>query len=134
MDRIFAPYVALFFLGGPIIGLAILGWNLPINPLIGTVLLGLGIGAEIDLMSFLITRYFGIRAFGALHGTMFSVFVLGNAAGASSLGWSFQLLKSYTPAFTVFECLLAAACMLFLTLGPYKYPVSSSNASARVVS
>ncbi len=133
MDRVFAPYVALFFLGGPIIGLAILGWNLPINPLIGTVLLGLGVGAEIDLMSFLITRYFGIRAFGALHGTMFSVFVLGNAAGASSLGWSFQLLKSYTPAFTVFECFLAAACMLFLSLGPYEYPVSSSNASARVV-
>src|SRR5262249_4731980 len=49
MDRIFAPYVALVFMAGPIGGLAILGWNLEfISPLVGTVLLGLGIGAEID--------------------------------------------------------------------------------------
>ena len=124
MDRIFAPYVALVFLGGPILGLAILGWNLQFaSPVVGTILLGLGIGAEIDLMSFLITRYFGIRAFGALHGLMFSIFVLGNAAGAGALGWSFQLLKSYGPVFTVFEVLLVIACVLFATLGPYRYPV-----------
>lgn len=123
MDRVFAPFIALVFLGGPIVGMAILGWNWGgVSPLAGTVLLGLGIGAEIDLMSFLITRYFGVRAFGALHGLMFSIFVLGNAAGAGALGWSFQLLRSYRPAFTVFEALLVVACGLFLTLGPYRYP------------
>ena len=52
-----------------VIGLAILGWDWQaVSPLVGTVLLGLGIGAEVDLLSFLITRYFGVRAFGALHG------------------------------------------------------------------
>jgi MFS family permease len=128
MDRVFAPYVALVFMAGPIGGLAVLGWNLEfVSPLVGTVLLGLGIGAEIDLMSFLITRYFGIRAFGALHGLMFSIFVLGNAAGASALGWSFQLLKSYTPAFTLFEALLVTTCVLFLTLGAYRYPVGAAD-------
>ena len=77
MDRVLAPYVALVFLGGPILGLAILGLNVQfVGPVVGTILLGLGIGGEIDLMSFLITRYFGIRAFGAMHGLMFSVFVL----------------------------------------------------------
>jgi predicted MFS family arabinose efflux permease len=128
MDRVFAPYVAVFFLLCPIAGLAVLGWNpASINPLVGTILLGLGVGAEIDLMSFLITRYFGLRAFGALHGVMFSIFVLGNAAGASSLGWSFQLLKSYTPAFAVFEGLLVVGCVLFLTLGAYRYPVGAEH-------
>ncbi len=128
MDRVFAPYVALFFLGGPIIGLVILGWSLDfVSPLVGTVLLGLGIGAEIDLMSFLITRYFGIRAFGALHGLMFAIFLLGNAAGASALGWSYQLLKSYGPAFAVFELFLVIACVMFVTLGPYRYPVGATD-------
>lgn len=126
MDRVFAPYVALVFLGGPILGIAILGLNVQfVGPVVGTILLGLGIGAEIDLMSFLITRYFGIRAFGAMHGLMFSVFVLGNAAGAGALGWSFQLLKSYGPAFAAFEALLLIACILFATLGAYRYPVKA---------
>ena len=125
MDRVFAPYVALAFLVGPMIGLAILGWDLQfVSPLVGTVMLGLGIGAEVDLLSFLITRYFGVRAFGALHGLMFSGVVLGNAAGAAALGWSFQLLGSYRPAFAVFEVLLVITCVLFLTLGAYPYPAS----------
>ncbi len=125
MDRVFAPYVALAFLVGPMIGLAILGWDLQfVSPLVGTVMLGLGIGAEVDLLSFLITRYFGVRAFGALHGLMFSGVVLGNAAGAAALGWSFQLLGSYRPAFAVFEVLLVVTCVLFVTLGPYRYPAS----------
>ena len=128
MDRVFAPYVALVFLGGPILGLAILGLNPAfVGPIVGTILLGLGIGAEIDLMSFLVTRYFGVRAFGALHGLMFAIFVVGNAAGAAALGWSFQLLKSYGPAFVVFEILLVIACILFLTLGTYRYPVSATD-------
>lgn len=123
MDRVFAPYVAVFFFAGPILGLAILGWNVAnVNPIVGTILLGLGVGAEVDLMSFLITRYFGIRAFGALHGVMFASFVLGNAAGAAMLGWSFQLLKSYEFGFAAFEVLLLIACALLLTLGPYAYP------------
>jgi MFS family permease len=123
MDRVFAPYVAVFFFAGPILGLAVLGWNVPyVNPIVATILLGLGVGAEVDLMSFLITRYFGIRAFGALHGVMFASFVLGNAAGAAMLGWSFQLLKSYEFGFAAFEVLLLIACALLLTLGPYVYP------------
>jgi MFS family permease len=123
MDRVFAPYVAVAFLVGPMIGLAILGWEVQsVSPLVGTVMLGLGIGAEVDLLSFLITRYFGVRAFGALHGLMFSGVVLGNAAGAAALGWSFQLLGSYRPAFAAFEVLLVITCVLFAILGPYRYP------------
>ncbi len=90
-------------------------------------LLGLGIGAETDLMSFLVTRYLGIRAFGGLYGLMFSVFVLGNAAGAASLGSSFQLLHSYEPASVLFEVLLILACILFATLGPYRYPAAGER-------
>jgi predicted MFS family arabinose efflux permease len=123
MDHVFAPSVALVFLGGPMLGMAILALNPEfVSPLVGTILLGLGIGAEIDLMSFLISRYFGIRAFGALHGLMFSIFALGNAAGAAAMGWSFQILRSYGPAFAVFEVMLLVACVLLATLGPYRYP------------
>ncbi|APT59775.1 MFS transporter [Roseomonas gilardii] len=123
MDRIFAPYIGVFFLLCPLAGLLLLGSEAAYPwPLVGTVLLGLGIGAEIDLMSFLIGRYFGTRAFGALHGTMFSFVMLGQAAGAGALGWTFQALGSYETAFVGLEVLLIAASALLLVLGPYIYP------------
>ena len=132
MDRVFAPYVAIAALLGPIAGLAVLGWNaLSLSPVVGTALLGLGIGVEVDLMSFLVTRYFGLRAFGALHGLQFAALVLGNAVGASVLGWSFQLLQSYQPAFVVLELLLLVAMVLFATLGPYRYPAGMLRSDGR---
>ncbi len=121
IDKIFASYIAVLFLLAPMAGIAILATGMA-NPVIGTVLLGLGIGAEIDLMSFIISRYFGVRFFGALHGFMFAPVLLGNAVGASILGWCFQLLHSYTPGFALLEVLLAVACMLIMTLGQYRYP------------
>ena len=128
MDRVFAPYIGVFFLLCPLVGLLILGsgaagaW-----PLAGLVLLGLGIGAEIDLMSFLIGRYFGTRAFGALHGTMFAFVMLGQALGASALGWTFQITGSYDAAFIGLEILLVVAAGLLLTLGSYTYPAPASR-------
>ena len=58
---------------------------------------------------------------------IFALVLVGNAAGASILGWFFQLTHSYTMGFTVFEILLAAACGLMLTLGPYRYPAFSGH-------
>jgi hypothetical protein len=131
MDRVFAPYVAMASLVGPMAGIAILAWNVAsVSPVVGTALLGLGIGAEVDLMSFLISRYFGLRSFGALHGLMFAALVLGNAAGASVLGWSFQLLQSYEMTLGSFELLLVIAALLFATLGPYRYPAATQQGAA----
>ena len=128
LDKIFAPYIAVFFLLCPMAGIAILGGGaLGSWPVVGTILLGLGIGAEIDILSFIISRYFGIRCFGALHGFGFALALIGNAVGASMLGWFFQLAHSYTPGFAVFEILLAAACGLMLTLGPYRYPAVAEH-------
>lgn len=126
LDKVFAPYIALVFLFCPMAGIAILGSGLSGSwPIAGTILLGLGIGAEIDLLSFIISRYFGIRHFGVLHGFSFSWVLIGNAAGASILGWFFQLAHSYTNGFVVFEILLVIACVLMMTLGPYRYPAYS---------
>lgn len=123
VDRVFASAVAVFFLLCPMSGLAILAsgaggaW-----PFLGTVLLGMGIGAEIDLMSFMISRYFGVKSFGALHGVMFGFAVLGNAVGSTILGWSYQLLHSYRPGFVLFEFFLVVTCVLLATLGAYRFP------------
>jgi MFS family permease len=121
MDKMHAPLLGIFFLILPLVGLVLLTVE-SVNPIIGAILLGLGIGAEVDLLSYLVSRYFGMKSFGTLHGLMFSGVVLGNAAGAASLGWAFQANGSYNAAFTVFEALLVVGCILFGILGAYRYP------------
>ena len=122
IDRVFAPYVAMVFMLVPMFGIAVLGFGFGgISPVIGTICLGMGIGAEIDIMAFLVGRYFGLRQYGTLYGVMFAIAILGNATGSNLLGWSFQFFNSYTPALVLFEVFLVAAALCFLGLGPYRY-------------
>ena len=123
MDKLHAPYIGIFFLLLPMAGLAILAGGMGgIGPVLGTVCLGLGVGAEIDLLSYIITVYFGVKSFGSLHGLMFAFALLANAIGASILGWTFQLKHTYTPAFMAYEVLLLIGVILFSSLGAYRYP------------
>jgi hypothetical protein len=64
VDRIFAPYVAAVFWLAPVAGFALLAGFTGLLPAAGVVLIGLGLGAEVDMIAFLITRYLGQRAFG----------------------------------------------------------------------
>jgi MFS family permease len=132
LDRIFAAYIVIFFLVCPMLGIAILGLGLSgSGPLVGTVLLGVGIGAEFDLIAFLISRYFGIKAFGVMHGLMMGFAALANAAGNNLLGWSFQLMHSYGPGLLVMEILLAFATIIQATMGPYRYPMAKPDKSLK---
>ena len=133
IDRVFGPYVAMVVLAIPMFGIAVLGFGLGgISPIVGTICLGMGIGAEIDIMAFLVGRYFGLRHYGTLYGVMFAIAILGNAAGSNLLGWSFQFFNSYTPALLLFEGLLVITGLCFIGLGPYRYPASPrATASAK---
>src|SRR5215468_6332489 len=69
LDKLFGPHVALCFLACPIVGIALLAAGVAGQPAIfGGALCGVGIGAEIDLMAFLISRYLGLKAFGEIYG------------------------------------------------------------------
>jgi MFS family permease len=133
MDRIFAAYIVIFFLLCPMVGIAILGFRVPgIGPALGTILLGVGIGAEVDLIAYLISRYFGIKAFGVMYGIMMALAALANAAGNNLMGWCFQLLHSYRPALVVMEVLLAIAVVIQSTMGQYRYPVVKPGKSSEL--
>ena len=84
---------------------------------------GIGIGAEIDLMAFFASRYFGIRNYAKIYGTIFGLFGFGVGIGPALSGLSFDRFHSYTPIFCVYEIMLAITCLIFVRLGPYPYPV-----------
>lgn len=123
LDRLWGPYVAVAFFVLPMIGIAILASGATgLLPFVGAVALGLGIGAEVDLMAFFTSRYFGARNYAKIYGTMFGIFAFGVGIGPALSGSSFDLFHSYTPVFLVYEVMLAVSCAIFLRLGPYPYP------------
>ncbi len=123
VDRIFAPYVASVFFLAPIAGFVFLASAAGALPAIGVVLMGLGLGTEIDLIAFLITRYFGQRSFGEIYGYFFMVFGLGSSLGRFLGGFVYDRAGSYNPALIGAAVTLLAAVILVNCLGPYAYPV-----------
>jgi predicted MFS family arabinose efflux permease len=128
LDRIFAPYVTLFFILVPFAGMCLL--YLPLTPTIAiaaTTAVALGVGAEIDLMGYLASRYFGMRFFGEIYGYMFALFCFGAGLGPFLMGLSFAKTGSYGTAIIGFAaCLLVSAALIF-SLGPYRYPAVSAE-------
>jgi len=123
LDRFWGPYVAIGFFVTPMIGLALLmSHAVGAAPFVGALCLGLGIGAEIDLMAFFASRYFGLRNYAKIYGTMFGLFGFGVGLGPALSGASFDRFHSYVPIFGVYEILLFITCIIFFCLGPYPYP------------
>jgi MFS family permease len=52
----------------------------------GAFLVGLALGAEVDLLTYLVSRYFGLRSFGKLYSFAFGAFVLAGALGPLATG------------------------------------------------
>ena len=122
LDKLFAPYVATVFFAAPLIGIAMLTLTTaPAFALAGTVLVGLGLGAEVDLIAYLICRYMGLRAFGEIYGYLFLVFMVGAGIGPFLMGLSFDQTGSYATAMIGMMIALAVACVLMLRLGPYAF-------------
>jgi MFS family permease len=119
LDRIHGPFVATFFFVSSAIGIALLAGN--VAPVVGAILCGLGIGAEVDIMAFLVSRYFGLRCFGAIYATMFALFSMGVGLGPFLLGLSHDKFGSYVPMMMVNEGLIVVMCALLLGLGPYRF-------------
>ncbi len=71
LDRFFAPFVSVFYFCVPLLGLVALASGATgALALLAAILLGLGLGAEIDIMAFLVGRYFGLLSYGAIYGVI----------------------------------------------------------------
>lgn len=124
LDRFNGVVVAICFFIVPMAGIGLLASGAGgAVPLAGAVLCGLGVGAEVDLMAFFISRYFGLKAYGRIYGLMFAVFTFANGVGPSIAGWSHTHYHTYAPAFWIFEGMLVVTCLLLAPLGRYAYPV-----------
>ncbi|HEX7875294.1 MAG TPA: MFS transporter [Sphingobium sp.] len=86
------------------------------------LILGLALGAELDLVAYLTSRYFGLRNFGLLFGTIGGLITLAGAAGPLAMNIVYDATKSYDSALWFYIPICLAASLLFLFLGPYPHP------------
>jgi MFS family permease len=128
LDRFFAPRLAVILFGGASVGIALL-WAGSAGRLavFAAFLIGLGMGAEGDLIGYCMSRYFGLRAFGTAYGYGFAAFVLAGAGGTLLMGAGFDLTHSYALPLSILFLFLVSAVVLMMRLGPYTYAPNAVN-------
>jgi len=125
LDRVFAPYVAVLSFLVALAGVYLLASGT--NPTLGVIGIGITTGAEIDVIGYMTSRYFGLRRFGQLYGYLFGVFLIGTGIGPVVMGAVHTRLQSYDSAFYAFGIMLALAIVFMLFLGRYRYPVGEGE-------
>jgi MFS family permease len=126
LDRLFAPRVAILFYGATAMGIAILctGSNGTLA-LVAAFLVGLGMGAEVESMGYMTSRYFGLRAFGTAYGHAFGAFMIAGSAGVFLMGAGYDRFHSYTVSLACLCGSMVLALVLLARLGPYRYGVEA---------
>lgn len=121
LDRMHAAIVvSIFFIIGAFGLLLVHSSNDYTTLMVAAVMIGLTVGAEGDLISYLIRSYFGITAFGALYGIAFAGYAIGGVVGPLAVGKLFDIYMSYDIVLVALPCMLIMAALGLLTLGKYR--------------
>lgn len=113
LDRWRGSWVsAILFAAGAagLVGLA-LGRS-PAWAFTGAACIGLGMGAEADIIPYLLSRHFDMESFGELYGYSFSAFAIAGALGPLAMGRAFDLAGSYDPVLAALSLTGFAAAYL----------------------
>ena len=125
VDRLFAPRVAFFAFTLAAGGCVMLAYGQAYWAVAATVMVGLAMGAEIDLISYLVARYFGLVAYGRIYGWLYAVFMVGTSIGPIVAGAAFDRFGNYRLAAMGFGGCLAVAGLLSWGLPRFQPPIAS---------
>lgn len=122
LDRYFGPHVALVLFSSAAMGIALL-WiaGAGVFARVGAFLVGVAFGAEVDIIAYLMSRYFGLRSFGTAFGFAFGAFVLASGLGPLIMGFVFDRTGSYDVPLAGFCIAMITAAGLMAGLGPYRF-------------
>ena len=86
---------------------------------LAAALIGIGAGGEAAITPYLLTRYFGLRAFSTLYGLTWTFYAAAAAIGPVILGRAFDSTGSYTSLLVGLAAALAVAAAMNLFLPNY---------------
>jgi MFS family permease len=122
LERVKSPRVASVYYAAALLGMwtlhgaTVARWLVP-----AAILLGLGQGAEMCIAAYLTSRYFGLKAYGAIYGTFYAIGNAGIAAGIFSMGLAHDIAGNYGPMRMVFMVNLFIVLLIFAALPRYRY-------------
>jgi MFS family permease len=87
--------------------------------IITAVLIGLSVGSEVDIVAYITSRYFGLRNYGTIFGTLIGIMALGAGVGPTLAGLAYDLSGSYHAFFWALLPCLALSSALIGSLGKY---------------
>lgn len=121
LDRFFGPRIAFGLLTSMAGGILLLARASKIEEgILAAVLIGFGLGGEADVTPYLLTRYFGLRAFSTLYGLSWTFYAMAGALGPAILGRVFDLTQSYTVVLSVMAMTTLVSAILMLWMPRYK--------------
>jgi MFS family permease len=120
LDRFFGARVALVVNLATAAGIFLLAHasSFPAGCL-AAALIGIGAGGEAAITPYLLTRYFGLRAFSTLYGLTWTFYAAAGAIGPVILGRAFDLTGSYTSLLVLLAAALSLAAVMNLFLPRY---------------
>lgn len=128
VDRQAAKVVALGYLANAMLSFALL-WYVqhPAATRAVAVLLGMSLGATVQLIAALVVWCFGLRAFSQIYAMTMIAFGLGSMTGPLLGGWLYEVTGSYrhVPLGYIVGVVCAAILLLFVQ----RYPMHKSTAS-----
>jgi MFS family permease len=120
VDRIFAPRVAIAILIACVFGvvaLAILGSAVALP---AAFVIGFSVGAEVDLIGYLVARYFGMNAYGQIYGRQYAAFLIATGLGPVIFGAVRDASDNYTPSLFIAAAFMLVSTALFAKLPKFQ--------------
>ncbi len=126
IDRFWAPGVAAIALSVPIVGCLILTQTTDfIWVLSAVVLIGIAAGAELDLMSFLAARYFGVRHYAKIYALLYAALALAGGVAPTLFATVFDRTASYDIGYWVAAVFFGFGAFILLAMG--RYPANAPS-------
>ncbi len=130
VDRLWAPGVAAVCMLLPVVGCLLL-----IAPpqlflaATAALLIGLAAGAELDLMSFLAARYFGVAHYAQIYSVLYMALAVCSGTAPLMFAALHDITASYAMSFSIAAGLFAAGGLMVLLLGRYppEYAVDAAT-------
>lgn len=120
VDRLWAPGVAAVAISLPVFGSFLLHGEPTLGiATVAAFLLGFAAGAELDLMSFLAARYFGLPHYAKIYAVLYAALALASGIAPMLFARVFDVTGSYDLGFLLGMGAFALGAALLLTMGRY---------------
>ena len=120
VDRMFAPRVAIAILFACICGVLALAFFGSVVAVPAAFVIGFSVGAEVDLIGYLVARYFGMHAYGQIYGRQYATFLIATGLSPVILGAVRDATGSYTASLFTAAAFMALSAALFARLPKFE--------------